>query len=73
MDNDYKFICKDCSLESVMEKSEKDWFLSKGFSLPIRCKNCRQAKKARFEQFERGTNDESRSYNYTNEGRKYHV
>lgn len=44
---DKKIVCKDCGKEFTFSVSEQEFFSEKGFSDPIRCKTCREAKKAR--------------------------
>jgi len=37
--------CIQCSVNFGISESEKEWMISKGFSLPKRCKDCRQKNK----------------------------
>lgn len=37
--------CKDCSVSYEITEGEKEFFESKGFPLPKRCKECREKKK----------------------------
>lgn len=46
---DIKLICKDCKKEFVFTVGEQKFYEEKGFGAPIRCKECRDAKKARNE------------------------
>lgn len=39
--------CRACGAEFVYTVSEQKFFEGKGFGAPIRCQNCRDAKKAR--------------------------
>jgi len=41
----YQFECVSCHRLSNLRQPEVDWFLSKGFTLPKRCKQCRQKNK----------------------------
>lgn len=43
---DQTLVCSDCSAEFVFSASEQEFFQSKGFSAPRRCKPCRDAVKA---------------------------
>ena len=42
-----KLICKDCGKEFDFNVGEQRFYEEKGFAQPIRCKECRDAKKAR--------------------------
>ena len=42
-----KLICKDCGKEFDFTVGEQKFYEEKGFAQPIRCKECRDAKKAR--------------------------
>lgn len=42
-----KLICKDCGKEFDFTVGEQKFYAEKGFAAPIRCKECRDAKKAR--------------------------
>lgn len=42
---DKKIICKDCGKEFVLTVGEQEWYKDKGFNDPVRCKECRQARK----------------------------
>ena len=44
---DKTIVCKDCNNEFVFTAGEQEFFAQKGFSEPVRCKDCRDAKKAR--------------------------
>ena len=41
-----KRVCKDCGEVFYMEKGEVDFFQNKELSLPVRCKSCRDKRKA---------------------------
>lgn len=43
-------ICKDCGKEFEYTVGEQKFFEERGFSAPIRCKECRAAKKTRNEE-----------------------
>jgi hypothetical protein len=50
--NDITKVCKDCRAEFTIEAGELKWLYDKfgdSFNEPVRCKPCRQAKKARNE------------------------
>ena len=42
---DQKLRCVGCEQEFLFAVGEQQFFLSKGFSPPIRCKNCRKARR----------------------------
>lgn len=42
-----KLVCKDCKKEFDFTVGEQRFYEEKGFASPIRCKECRDAKKAR--------------------------
>lgn len=54
MNNNYedkKIVCKDCGKEFVFTAGEQEFFAQKGLNnAPVRCKECRAAKKANFEK-----------------------
>lgn len=44
--------CKDCGKEFVCSSGEIRFYESKGLSLPVRCKSCRESKKKKQEDKE---------------------
>lgn len=48
-----KKICKDCGTEFTLSQGEIDFYKSKNFSLPQRCKNCRDKRKQNNSDFEK--------------------
>lgn len=44
---DKTIVCKDCGREFTFTERDQDFYQSKNFSEPVRCKDCRNAKKAR--------------------------
>lgn len=44
---DKTIVCKDCGKEFVFTAREQEFYQEKGFNDPVRCKECRAAKKAR--------------------------
>lgn len=45
---DKKITCRDCGKEFVFTVGEQEFYRDKGFDTdPVRCKDCRQAKKLR--------------------------
>lgn len=47
---DEKIICKDCGKEFIFTVRDQEFYAEKGFqNKPVRCKECRQAKKDRIE------------------------
>lgn len=43
---DKTIVCKDCGVEFVFTEREQEFYASKNFSEPVRCKACREARKA---------------------------
>jgi len=43
---DVLISCADCGMSDVIRAKEVEWFLSKGFMLPKRCRDCRAKGKA---------------------------
>lgn len=43
-----KLVCKDCGKEFEFTVGEQKFYEKKGFPQPIRCKDCRSAKKERY-------------------------
>ena len=43
---DKVIVCKDCGKEFVFTIGEQEFYVTMEFSSPIRCKACRDAKKA---------------------------
>lgn len=45
---DKTIVCKDCGTEFTFTVAEQEFYAEKGFTNdPVRCKDCRMAKKAR--------------------------
>ena len=44
---DMEIICADCEKPFIFEAGEQKFFAEKGFTLPKRCKPCRDARKAK--------------------------
>ena len=44
---DKALVCQDCGNEFVFTAGEQEFYDEKGFSDPVRCKACRDARKAR--------------------------
>lgn len=42
---DKTIVCKDCGKEFVFTEREQEFYASKNFSEPVRCKACRDARK----------------------------
>lgn len=48
---DKTIVCKDCNNEFVFTAGEQEFYAQKGLTNePVRCKECRAAKKANFEK-----------------------
>ncbi|CUO75496.1 MULTISPECIES: zinc-ribbon domain containing protein [Clostridium] len=45
---DKKIVCKDCKKEFIFILGEQEFYKSKGYKEPVRCKECRITKKERF-------------------------
>ena len=43
---DIKIVCKDCCKEFTFTVGEQEFYKEKGFSNPVRCKDCREKRKA---------------------------
>lgn len=43
---DKTMVCRDCGGEFVFTAGEQEFFVERGFSEPIRCKSCRDVRKA---------------------------
>lgn len=49
---DKTIVCKDCSKEFIFTEGEQEFYASKGFeSDPIRCPECRKARKQAKQNF----------------------
>ncbi|MCL5102929.1 MAG: zinc-ribbon domain-containing protein [Armatimonadetes bacterium] len=46
MTQDKEITCKDCGQKFVFTAGEQEFFQSRGFSEPIRCKPCRDVRKS---------------------------
>jgi hypothetical protein len=42
---DKSLTCKDCKVEFVFEAGEQRFYEQRGYSIPIRCPDCRKKKK----------------------------
>lgn len=45
MAQDKELTCKDCGQSFTFTGGEQDFFAERGFSEPVRCKTCRDARK----------------------------
>lgn len=54
-----KLVCKDCGKEFEFTVGEQKFYEKKGFPQPIRCKDCRSAKKKRYATSVKPTVEES--------------
>jgi DNA-directed RNA polymerase subunit RPC12/RpoP len=51
--NDKEIVCKDCGATFVFTAGEQKWYAEKGLeNEPVRCPDCRKAKKARMNRKE---------------------
>lgn len=46
MSQDKELTCKDCGQSFTFTAGEQEFFQSRGFSEPIRCKSCRDIRKS---------------------------
>ncbi|MCE5313517.1 MAG: zinc-ribbon domain-containing protein [Armatimonadota bacterium] len=46
MSQDKEIKCKDCGQNFIFTAGEQEFFQSRGFSEPIRCKSCREIRKS---------------------------
>ncbi|OGH23849.1 MAG: zinc-binding protein [Candidatus Levybacteria bacterium RIFCSPHIGHO2_02_FULL_42_12] len=46
---DQTLTCKDCGNTFVWSASEQSFYQQKGFQAPVRCSNCRAAKRSRLD------------------------
>lgn len=54
---DKKLICKDCNSEFVFTEREQEFYKEKGFENdPVRCPECRKARKQQRNQYNNGGN-----------------
>jgi DNA-directed RNA polymerase subunit RPC12/RpoP len=61
--------CKDCGAEFYFTESEQAFYKEKGFDNdPVRCPDCRRARKAQRDNGQRRDNDRS---SQRNQGRRY--
>jgi len=44
--SDKTVVCRDCGKEFIFSAGEQDFYATRGFSEPIRCPECRAARKA---------------------------
>ena len=43
---DIKIVCKGCGKEFIFTAGDQEFYKEKAFSNPVRCKDCREKKKA---------------------------
>jgi hypothetical protein len=58
-----KIKCKDCGVEFDFTPGEQKFYAEKGLANPIRCKACRDARKARYAAKEVTTKDKDEDFN----------
>lgn len=46
---DKVIVCKDCGAEFTFTEGEQAFYEQRGFAEPVRCKSCREARKAQKE------------------------
>jgi len=47
---DKKIVCRNCGIEFIFTVGEQKFYEEKGFAEPVRCKECRNKRKAEKEQ-----------------------
>ncbi len=55
---DKVIVCKDCGKEFTFTEGEQAFYAERGFHEPVRCKACRDARKALKEQKEQAAGSE---------------
>ena len=67
MDSGELITCKDCGIPFIFTSGESKFYESHGWGKPIRCKNCRERKKKRFQEAEKyfGIREAMRNSTYT--------
>ncbi|HWT73565.1 MAG TPA: zinc-ribbon domain-containing protein [Mobilitalea sp.] len=66
---DKVIVCKDCKAEFVFTEREQEFYKEKGFdNEPVRCPNCRKAKK---QQKDNGGGFRDNRGGNRNQGRRY--
>ncbi len=55
MAQDKDLTCKDCQQPYTFTAGEQEFFQSRGFSEPVRCKTCRDIRKSQKNNSERGS------------------
>lgn len=63
---DITLVCKSCGTEFNYSVTEQKFFEEKGFGAPIRCHDCRNAKKARNVEYETKKENTTHSHNSHN-------
>jgi len=54
---DETLVCKDCGKDFIFTVGEQEFYAEKGFTnKPARCKECRSAKKDKFNRNDRSSN-----------------
>ena len=47
---DKTIVCKDCGKEFIWKAGDQRFYEEKGFNAPVRCKECRDSRKAKYEE-----------------------
>ena len=66
---DMTLTCRDCGQNFTFTEGEQDFYATKGYSQPTRCRDCRAAKKA--QRASEGYGDSSSSYGSYGSGGGY--
>ena len=65
MTQDKKIQCKDCGKDFVWTADEQEFYQEKGFSAPLRCKECRVKARANFNNGQGGDRGQRQSFPIT--------
>lgn len=57
---DKKIVCRNCGTEFIFTVGEQKFYEEKGFAEPVRCKECRNKRKAEKEQSTKKTEQQKK-------------
>ncbi len=60
MSQDKELVCKDCGQTYTFTAGEQEFYQSRGFSEPVRCKACRDKRKSQKQERDSGYGNSSR-------------
>lgn len=67
---DKKIVCRNCGTEFIFTVGEQKFYEEKGFAEPVRCKECRNKRKAEKEQ-STGKTEQQKKDDFENMMMKY--